>query len=141
MPFPWPPVWPAVFGIPRLYVATSLQSLPPRSSGHLPSVSVSSKNSPLCASDSLSLMFFFFYDLSIYFILLKYTCVLSHVWLFVTPWTVVCRAPLSMGFSRRECWSGLPFPPPGLLKHSWYKICKFYVYDSDSQLLKVILQL
>ena len=29
------------------------------------------------------------------------------------PWTVVCQAPLSMGFSRQECWSGLPFPSPG----------------------------
>ena len=37
---------------------------------------------------------------------------LSHVWLFVTPRTVAHRAPLSMGFSRPECWSGLPFPPP-----------------------------
>ena len=31
----------------------------------------------------------------------------------VTPWTVACQAPLSMGFSRKEYWSGLPFPPPG----------------------------
>ena len=31
-----------------------------------------------------------------------------------TPWTVACQAPLSMGFSRRECWSGLPFPSPGI---------------------------
>ena len=31
----------------------------------------------------------------------------------VTPWTVACQAPLSMGFSRQESWSGLPFPPPG----------------------------
>ena len=37
---------------------------------------------------------------------------LSHVWRFVTPWTVACQAPLSMGFSRQEYWSGLPFPPP-----------------------------
>ena len=29
---------------------------------------------------------------------------------FVTPWTVPCQAPLSMGFSRQEYWSGLPFP-------------------------------
>ena len=40
-------------------------------------------------------------------------CTLSHVWLFVTPWTVACQAPLSMGFSRQEYWNGLPFPPPG----------------------------
>ena len=31
----------------------------------------------------------------------------------VTPWTVACQAPLSMGFSRQEYWSGLPFSPPG----------------------------
>ena len=30
-----------------------------------------------------------------------------------TPWTVACQTPLSMGFSRQECWSGLPFPSPG----------------------------
>ena len=40
-------------------------------------------------------------------------CVLSHVWLFVTSWNVACQAPLSMGFSRQECWSALPFPSPG----------------------------
>ena len=38
---------------------------------------------------------------------------LSCVRLFVTPWTVACQAPLSMGFSRQEYWSGLPFPSPG----------------------------
>ena len=38
---------------------------------------------------------------------------LSHVWLFATPWTVAYQAPPSMGFSRQECWSGLPFPSPG----------------------------
>ena len=32
---------------------------------------------------------------------------------FATPWTVSCQAPLSMGFSRQEYWSGLPFPSPG----------------------------
>ena len=37
---------------------------------------------------------------------------LSRVWLFVTPLTVAYHAPLSMGFSRREYWSGLPFPSP-----------------------------
>ena len=38
---------------------------------------------------------------------------LSHIWLFATPWTVAHRAALSMGFSRQEYWSGLPFPLPG----------------------------
>ena len=31
----------------------------------------------------------------------------------VTPWTIACQAPLSMGFSRQEYWSGSPFPSPG----------------------------
>ena len=38
---------------------------------------------------------------------------LSRVRLFATPWTVASQAPPSMGFSRQECWSGLPFPSPG----------------------------
>ena len=38
---------------------------------------------------------------------------LSRVQPFVTPWTVAHQAPLSMGFSRQEYWSGLPFPSPG----------------------------
>ena len=38
---------------------------------------------------------------------------LSRVRLFVTPWTVAYQAPPSMGFSRQECWSGLPLPSPG----------------------------
>ena len=37
---------------------------------------------------------------------------LSRVRLFATPWTVAHQAPLSMGFSRQEYWSGLPFPSP-----------------------------
>ena len=37
----------------------------------------------------------------------------SHVSLFVTLWTVVCQAALSMGFPGQEYWSGLPCPPPG----------------------------
>ena len=48
--------------------------------------------------------------------ILRSVCVLthfSHVQLCATPWTVARQAPLSMGFSRREYWSGLPFPPPG----------------------------
>ena len=37
----------------------------------------------------------------------------SCVQLCVTLWTTACQAPLSMGFSRQEYWSGLPCPPPG----------------------------
>ena len=39
----------------------------------------------------------------------------------VTPWTVAHQAPLSMGFSRQEYWSGLPFPPPGDLPNPGIK--------------------
>ena len=42
----------------------------------------------------------------------------SHVWFFVTVWTVVHQALLSMGFSRQEHWSGLLFPSPGDLPNS-----------------------
>ena len=52
------------------------------------------------------------------------SCVLScfsHVQLFATLWTVACQVPLSMGFSRQEYWSGLPFPPPGNLSNPWIK--------------------
>ena len=47
--------------------------------------------------------------------------VLSHfscVQLCVTVWTAACQAPLSMGFSRQEYWSGLLGPPPGTLPDS-----------------------
>ena len=45
-----------------------------------------------------------------------YACVLSHfshVQLFAMLWTVAHQAPLCMGFSKQEYWSGLPFPPTG----------------------------
>ena len=42
----------------------------------------------------------------------------SRVRLFATPWTVAHQAPLSMGFSRQEYWSGLPFPSSGKLPDS-----------------------
>ena len=45
-----------------------------------------------------------------------YACMLSHfscVQPFVTLWTVAHQAPLSLGFSRQEYWSGLPCLPPG----------------------------
>ena len=53
-----------------------------------------------------------------------YACVLScfrGVRLFATPWTIAHQAPLSMGFSRQEYWSGLPCPPPGDLPNPGIK--------------------
>ena len=40
---------------------------------------------------------------------------LSHVQLLATSWTAAYQAPPSVGFSRQEYWSGVPFPPPGNL--------------------------
>ena len=43
-----------------------------------------------------------------------YACVLScfsYIQLFMTPWTIIHQAPLSMGFFRQEYWSGLPCTP------------------------------
>ena len=45
----------------------------------------------------------------------------SRVRLFATPWTVAHQAPLSIGFSRQEYWSGLPFPSPGALPNPGIK--------------------
>ena len=49
------------------------------------------------------------------------TYMLSHVWLFVTPWAIACQALLAIGFTRQEYWSGLPFPPPGDLPNPGIK--------------------
>ena len=48
-------------------------------------------------------------------------CHFSCVWLFETLWTVACQAPLFMGYSRQEYWSGLPCPPQEDLPHSGIK--------------------
>ena len=56
-------------------------------------------------------------------------CTLSRrVWLFVTPCTVACQAPLSMGFPRQESWSGLPFPLQGI----------FLIWKSEPGLLHLL---
>ena len=57
-------------------------------------------------------------------LLLSYVSILNHfsrVRLCATPWTVACQAPLSIGFSRQEYWSGLSCPPPGDLPHPGIK--------------------
>ena len=48
----------------------------------------------------------------------------------MTPWTVARQAPLSMGFSRQEYWSGLPFPTPGDLSHP--EIIKPLTFESPA---------
>ena len=68
-------------------------------------------------------LIFFFFDLIIWLVwsqlwhsdLVPCACMLSHVQLFATPWTVDrCQVPLS----KKEYWSGLPFPVPGDLLNS-----------------------
>ena len=48
---------------------------------------------------------------------------LSHVWLFVTSWTAAHQAPLPMGFSRQEYWSGVPLPSPKLVYRCFTMLC------------------
>ena len=54
-------------------------------------------------------------------------CSVVCVRLFATPWTVAHQAPLPMGFSRQEFWSGLPCPPPGDLPDPGIKPLSLYV--------------
>ena len=71
-----------------------------------------------------SKIFFNFGKLTFQKKMLKYNCyclylffknIRENVRIFLTPWTAACQAPLSMGFSRQEYWSGWPCPPPGNL--------------------------
>ena len=64
--------------------------------------------------------FFFFFSLVKFVGILQFThCIVfmlnhvRHVWLFVTPWTVAHKGPLSMGFTRQDYWSGLLCTPSG----------------------------
>ena len=65
----------------------------------------------------------------------------------VTPWTVAPQAPLSMGFSRQEHWSGLPFPPPGALPDSGIELASpalaggFFTPDPPGKDINVHIQL
>ena len=53
-----------------------------------------------------------------------------------TMWTVACQVPLSVGFSRQEYWSGLPFPPPGNLPHPGIA-CESPALQADSRETKL----
>ena len=45
------------------------------------------------------------------------------------PWTVACQAPLSMEYSRQECWNGLPLPSPTVSNFAHYKMWYRYTVD------------
>ena len=74
-------------------------------------------------------------------------CVLSHVRLFVTPWTEARQAPLSLGFSRQEYWHGLPFLPPGDHPEPGTEpafpalVCAFFTIESPDLLCLKLFQL
>ena len=60
---------------------------------------------------------------------------LSHIWLLATPWTAADQAPPSMGFSRQEYWSGVPFP--SLISHitvTQYIICLIWFHNRIANL-------
>ena len=52
-----------------------------------------------------------------------HVCYFSQVRLFETLWIVACQAPLSMGISRQEYWSGLPYPLPGIFPTQGLNTC------------------
>ena len=58
---------------------------------------------------------------------------LSRVWLLATPWTAAYQAPLSMGFSRQECWSRVPLPSPSITasRYLWGTV-RYRVSSPDS---------
>ena len=75
---------------------------------------------PIQSSSHLRVAYISLRDMSPRINVLEYYCCVScvlrcfsHVWLFAAPWTIARQAPLSVGFSRQEYWSGLPFPSPG----------------------------
>ena len=77
------------------------------------------------------------------------TCMLSHfshVQFFVTLWTVAHQISLSMGFSRQEYWSGLPFPSPGgsPQPRDWTQIShiagRFFTIWVNREALRVVLK-
>ena len=62
----------------------------------------------------------------------------------MTPWTVACQAPLSMEFSRQECWNGLPFPLTGDLPDQGRECVSpalagmFFTTESPGKTIKMI---
>ena len=82
--------------------------LPCTPPGDLPDSGIEPKSIALQA-DSLPLSY---QGSPIYTLLLLLLSYFSRVWLLATPWTAAYQAPLSMGFSRQEYWSGVPLPSP-----------------------------
>ena len=58
----------------------------------------------------------------------------SHVWPFAAPWTAALQAPLSVGFSRQEYWTELPFPPPRIFPTQGSHSSLLNCFQADSLL-------
>ena len=64
------------------------------------------------ASEKIMVYIYDLIEINIWYGVIRESVSSSVVWLFVTPWTIPCQAPLSMGFSRQQYSGGLPFPSP-----------------------------
>ena len=102
--------------LPTLGSANSVNSMNSKTTGHMNRMKCSTWTYFDIYFEPINSGIKFFLDFYVWFqMLLISWCVLSHfshVRLSVTLWTVAHQAPLSMGFSRQEYWSGLPCPPP-----------------------------
>ena len=76
---------------------------------------------PLYMSVSVSKFLLFYKDTSHIALWLNVCCHFSYFWLFLILWTIPHQAPLSLGFSRQEYWSGVLCPPLGDLPNLWIK--------------------
>ena len=78
--------------------------------------------------------------------LMTYACMLvlshfTHVWLFATLWTVAHQAPLFLGFSRQEYWSGLPGPPQGIFPTQGLNSCLLCLLHWQAGSLPLVLSI
>ena len=97
---PWPRLYFPPVSLDKLLFILQVSATSKRNSLASPIMTSPPVSQSLCTAYFLS---------STYFVLSR----VSRVQLFVTPWTVAHQAPRSMGFSRQEYWSRLPFPPSG----------------------------
>ena len=65
---------------------------------------------------------YIYYGLPLYYLIHQCAELLSYVQLFATPWTIAHQPPPSMGFSRQEYWSGLPFPSSQFINNEVYTV-------------------
>ena len=65
-----------------------------------------------------------------------HVCMLSCVWLFVTPWTTACQAHLPMGFPKQEYWNGFSLPSPGDLADPGIKPVSLNYFKINCQYVK-----